>query len=136
MLTEITAKGGCLALGVGPTPAGLIEEPAVRILDEVGEWLGRCGEAIYATRITPDYHQGNLWFTASKDGRVRYAILALPDGEELPDAVSWSGNLPRSARVVLLNSGRKLRATVRDGVVSIRLPKGLKQEPLAFNIEL
>ena len=136
MLTEITAKGGCLALGVGPTPAGLIEEPAVRILDEVGEWLGRCGEAIYATRITPDYHQGNFWFTASKDGLVHYAVLSLPDGEELPETVSWSGHLPHGGRVVLLNNGRKLRATVRDGVVSVRLPKGLEQEPLAFKIEI
>ena len=31
-LAEITAKGGALALGVGPTPAGLIEDEAVLIL--------------------------------------------------------------------------------------------------------
>ena len=47
ILAEITAKGGCLALGVGPTPEGLIEDRAIPILEEIGEWLGRCGEAIY-----------------------------------------------------------------------------------------
>ena len=31
-LAEITAKGGCLALGVGPTPDGLIEDKAIVIL--------------------------------------------------------------------------------------------------------
>lgn len=32
ILAEISAKGGCLALGVGPTPQGLIEEEAVSIV--------------------------------------------------------------------------------------------------------
>ena len=36
ILAEISAKGGCLALGVGPTPQGLIEEEAVSILYQIG----------------------------------------------------------------------------------------------------
>ena len=132
MLAEITAKGGCLALGVGPTPEGLIDARAVPILDEIGEWLGRCGEAVYGTRITADYQEGKLWFNASKDGRTLYAIYALPDGEELPPTLSWSVNLPEGGRVTLLNDGKKLRGRVTDGTLTVRLPKGLRQEPLAF----
>lgn len=38
ILSEITAKGGCLLLGVGPTADGVIEEEVTKRLHEV-EWL-------------------------------------------------------------------------------------------------
>ena len=131
MLSEFTAKGGCLVVCVGPTPEGLIEDKAIVILDEIGEWLSRCGEAIYSTRITDNYNQGNIWFTASKDGKTLYAVYALEDGESLPESISWNGNLPQG-KVTLLNTGKRLKATVKDGVVTLMLPKNLRQEPLAF----
>ena len=135
ILSEITAKGGCFVLGVGPTPSGIIEQAAVEILQEIGDWLGRCGEAIYSTRITEKYNDGNIWFNASKDGKTLYALYALADGETLPDTLEWAGNQPAKGKVVLLNSGKKLRATVKDGRVSVKLPKGLKQEPLALKFQ-
>ena len=136
ILSEIVAKGGCFVLGVGPTPEGLIEPQAEVILQEIGEWLGRCGEAIYGTRITPDYNCGKIWFTASKDGQTRYAVYALPDGETLPATLEWTGNLPKGGKVTVLNNGRKVKATVKDGKVTLKLPKGLKQEPLALKFSL
>ena len=136
-LAEITAKGGCLVLGVGPTPQGLIEAEAVAILDEIGDWMGRCGEAIYATRPTSVYHDGRFWFTVSKDGKTGYAIYALRDGETLPEVLSWRGFLPGSTRVKLLNTGRNLRAIVsKDGSVTLCLPKGVPEEPLALRFAL
>lgn len=136
ILAEIVAKGGCLVLGVGPTPEGLIEDKAITILDEIGEWLSRCGEAIYSTRIAEHYNEGNLWFSKSKDGKTVYAVYALGDGEQLPDSVHWKGYmgyLPEG-KVLLLNTGKSLRTTIKDGVVTVKLPKGLRQEPLAFKI--
>ena len=132
LLAEITAKGGCLALGVGPTPEGLIEDRAIPILEEIGEWLGRCGEAIYSTRITKNYNDGDIWFNASKDGQTLYAIYALKDEEVLPATLTWNGNLPKGGKVTILNNGKKVKATVKDGVVTVKLPKGMKQEPVAL----
>jgi alpha-L-fucosidase len=132
LLSEITAKGGCLALGVGPTPEGLIEDRAIPILEEIGEWLGRCGEAIYSTRITKNYNDGDIWFNASKDGQTLYAIYALKDNENLPATLSWSGNLPKGGKVTILNNGKKVKATIKDGQVTLKLPKGMKQEPVAL----
>ena len=91
-LAEITAKGGCLLLGVGPTPEGEIEPAVVERLHAIGEWLRANGKAIYNTRTTPNYHCGNMWFTADKDGRTLYAIYALPDVESLPATLEWTGN--------------------------------------------
>lgn len=87
-LIEITAKGGALLLGVGPTPQGTIEEKAAICLRQVGEWLKSYGKAIYATRITPHYNDGNVWFTTSKDHKTLYALYALPEGETLPSTIT------------------------------------------------
>ena len=131
ILAEITAKGGSLALGVGPTPEGLIQDEVVTVLKEVGDWMRRCGESMYSTRITPVYNDGSVWFNASKDGKTLYAIYALADDENLPSEISWSGNIP-SGKVTILNNGKKVKATVKDGVVTVKLPKGLAQEPVAL----
>ncbi len=131
ILAEIVAKGGCLVLGVGPTPEGLIEDKAIKILDEIGEWLNRCGEAIYSTRIAEHYNEGNLWFSKSKDGKTVYAVYALEDGKELPSEISWSGNIPKG-KVTVLNNGKTVKPVVKDGKVTVKLPKGLSQEPVAL----
>lgn len=133
-LAEIVAKGGNLVLGVGPTPQGLIQPEAVERLQAIGKWLDRNGRAIYGTVNTPHYHEGNLWFTAARDGSRRYAILALPDGEQLPATLSWSVNLP-AKRVRLLSTGKTLKHTIADGRVTVRLPQGLPAAPLALEIE-
>ncbi len=136
ILSEIVAKGGCFVLGVGPTPTGIIEEPAVVILKEIGEGLGRCGQAIYGTRITEKYNCGNTWFSASKDGKTCYAVYALEDGETLPAELHWCGNLPKGGKVTVLNNGKKVKATIQDGKVTLKLPKGLKNEPIALKFSL
>ena len=134
-LAEITAKGGCLALNVGPTPQGTIEEGAVKVLKEVGTWLRQNGEAIYATRTTANYHCGNVWFTANKDGKTLYAIYALPEGEELPATIEWEGNIPQG-KMTLLQNGKSVKYSCQGGKVTVTLPRGLKDEALAFKFKV
>lgn len=133
-LAEIVAKGGNLVLGVGPTPEGIIQPEAVERLQAIGQWMRANGQAIYNTVNTPHYHEGNIWFTADKDGRCKYAILALPEGEQLPSELTWSVNLP-AKRVRLLTTGKTLKHRIADGKVTVRLPKGLPQQSLAIVIE-
>jgi alpha-L-fucosidase len=135
MLAEICAKGGSLALGVGPTPQGLIQPEVESILQEIGAWLKVNGKAIYNTRITPNYNTGNVWFTADKNEKTLYAIYALPDGEELPEIIEWEGNEP-AGRMTLLKGKRAVSYTYKDGKVTVKLPKGLKNEPLAFSFNV
>ena len=132
-LTEIVAKGGNMVLGVGPTPQGLIEPEAVERLQGIGKWLRTYGQAIYGTTITPHYHEGNLWFTASKDGSRKYAIYALPEGETLPVTISWTVNLPVKS-VRMLGSGKKLKHRISDGRVTVTLPRGMQHQSFALEI--
>ena len=133
-LIEVVAKGGNLVLGVGPTPEGLIEPESVRRLKAIGQWLRQNGKAIYATTITPHYHEGNVWFTKAKDDSHYYAIYRLDEGETLPSTISWSEHLPKKS-IRLLSNGKKLKYKQEGNRVTVTLPRQLPQQSLALEID-
>jgi len=60
-LVDIVSKGGNYLLNVGPTAEGLIPQPSVDRLLEVGAWLETNGEAIYGTSGWKVYGEGPLF---------------------------------------------------------------------------
>lgn len=131
ILSEIVAKGGCLALGVGPKADGTIQPEVVKILLQIGSWLNKNGQAIYSTVNAAHYNDGKVWFTADKNGKTLYAIYALEDGEKTPKTITWTENKPKG-KLILLQNGKSVKYTVKGNQVTVTLPSGLKNEPLAF----
>lgn len=137
-LIEIVAKGGSLLLGVGPSPEGLLPDEVVGRLQEIGRWTSRNGKAIYATRSTAVYNDGNTWFTQSKDGRTVYAMVCLEEGKPLPATVEWSGNAPKKGgKMTLLQSGKRVVWKNVNGKIMVTIPRGLPEDlpALAFEFE-
>ncbi|MES2457589.1 MAG: alpha-L-fucosidase [Bacteroidota bacterium] len=125
-LIEVVAKGGSLLLGVGPRADGTIPEEAVGRLEEIGKWLSVYGRAVYNTRITPQYQDGDTWFTQSKDGKTRYALTCLNTSETTPAFISWKGNIPaKSSKIMLLNTKSSLKWELAGEEVKVWLPKNL-----------
>ena len=131
ILSEIVAKGGCLALGVGPKADGTLQPEVVKNLLQIGNWLNKNGQAIYSTVNAAHYNDGKVWFTADKNGKTLYAIYALEDGEKTPKTITWKENKPKG-KLVLLQNGKSVKYTVKGNQVTVTLPSGLKNEPLAF----
>lgn len=131
ILSEIVAKGGCLALGVGPKADGTLQPEVVKNLLQIGSWLNKNGQAIYSTVNAAHYNDGKVWFTADKNGKTLYAIYALEDGEKTPKTITWTENKPKG-KLVLLQNGKSVKYTVKGNQVTVTLPSGLKNEPLAF----
>lgn len=138
LLAEITAKGGCMVLGIGPKSDGTLEPAVEERLNEIGRWLKRNGQAIYSTVTTEHYNDAdnkNIWFTSSKNRKTLYAIYIPTEGSSLPVSVEWHHNLPKG-KVTLLQTGKTVNYSVKDTLVTVKLPKGLQNEPLVFKFNL
>ncbi len=131
----------CAAMSPGNDPDNAAGKPAKarrQILPLFGKRETPAAFSVFRTIIRedscgrcPPCRDGNVWFTAGKDGSTLYAIYTLRDGETLPDAVTWTGNLPRG-KMKLLAGNKTLKYTCKDNQVCVTLPKGLKDEPLAI----
>jgi alpha-L-fucosidase len=75
LLIEIRAKGGNLALDVGPEPSGRLQPEQERLLTEIGLWNFINHEAVYQVRPCETAREGDVWFTRAKDGSAVFAIV-------------------------------------------------------------
>lgn len=129
-LIEVVAKGGSLLLGVGPKPDGTLTAESMERLQEIGAWLNKNGTAIYNTRITKHYHDGNTWFTQSHKGDHLYALICLGKANEAVPEVVWHSNQPqKGSRIKLLSTGETLTWTLDGDKVKVRLPASVLKEP-------
>jgi len=82
MLADIASKGGNYLLNIGPKADGLVPAEAVRILQEVGNWLDKYGESIYGTTGSP---VGKLAWgrCTAKPGKLYLHVFHWPTDEQL-----------------------------------------------------
>jgi len=81
LLVGAVGRDGNLLLNVGPRPDGQIEPKQAERLREVGDWLKRYGQSIYATRGGP-YLPGDFGVSTYHD-RTIYLHILNPTGKTL-----------------------------------------------------
>lgn len=119
-MAEVVAKGGSLLLGVGPDAQGEIPSGALQKMEEIGRWMKKNGEAIYNTRTTTIYRDGDVFFTQAIDSGRRYAIACVPEGQPLPSQIKWRGNVPKKgSKVIWLQTGKPVKWKREGEVVTI-----------------
>jgi alpha-L-fucosidase len=122
ILMEVVAKGGNLALNVGPQPDGRLPKGAVQSIKDLGAWMKTYGEAVYGTRICAPYYTGNCAFT--RKGNTVYCTYLYPN-EDVP--VSEQVMIPYSesvAGIELVGTEGRLDFTRTEQGLSVRLPAG------------
>ena len=121
LLIDVVAKGGNLALNVGPQPDGRLPAGAQASMCGLGDWLKVNGEAIYGSRVLPPYKSGNIALT-QRDG-IRYAIRLFPQaGETVDRQILVPLNDPVS-KVTLLGHRESLAFTAVPTGIRIELPE-------------
>jgi alpha-L-fucosidase len=120
ILARVSMLGGSLLLNVGPNGEGALPQESVRILREVGEWLDRCGESVYATRdkVLPF----NLFGSTVAHGNHLYLFLERYFGE----TVTLGGLEPDVVCAEVLGTGQRLKAHREGGQTHLT---GLPPEP-------
>lgn len=122
-LVDITAKGGNYLLNVGPSAEGLIPEPSVVRLAEMGQWMKINSEAIYNTKGLTNYKEGeHIRFTSSNNGKSTYVIFNKVAGNE----IKFSLLTPKAgSKVYLLGWDKPLAWSIKDGATVVKLPAEL-----------
>ena len=117
-LIDIASKGGNYLLNVGPDSTGLIPEPEVERLKEMGAWLKANGAAIYGASASP-FPQALKWGRCTqKDGKLYLHVFDWPaDGKLLVPLL----NQKASAKL-LAGSRAKLKCAAGPEGLTIQLP--------------
>jgi len=111
---------------VGPKPDGTLPQEVINRLAEIGKWMNKNGEAIYNTRTTKNYREGNIFFTQSKDGKLRYAIACFKENEALPAFIEWRNNPAlKGSRIKFLETGEEVKWIVDGNTTRVFLPSSL-----------
>jgi alpha-L-fucosidase len=77
-LVDVVSKNGNYLLNVGPTSEGVIPQPSVERLAEVGKWLKVNGEAVYGAKPNPFGYEFDWGSITSKPGRMYLHIVEWP----------------------------------------------------------
>ena len=111
IFADVLGMGGNLLLDIGPKADGTIPDEQQEILEELGRWTHKHGEAIYGTRagLPPGHFYGPT--TLSRDRETLY--LFLPHRPGGPIVVRGLKNQINRARIV--GNGTKLVTNVMGG---------------------
>ncbi len=131
-LIDIASKGGNYLLNVGPTAEGLIPQPSVQRLADVGRWMKVNGESIYETTASPFATQLSFGRATSKGRRIYLHVFDWPaDGKlQMP---SWGRPVRRA--YLLANPRGALKFTQTSGGIALQTPANAP-DPIASVIVL
>jgi alpha-L-fucosidase len=102
LLSDIVGKGGTYLLNVGPTAEGVIPEPSVQVLKEVGRWIEANEEAIRGTSGNP-FETEFEWGTITlKTGRVYIHLFQWSD-----NSFSINGLTNKVQKAYMLEDSKK-----------------------------
>lgn len=123
MLIEIVAKGGNLALNVGPQPDGRLSRTAISRIEGMGTWLKAYGESIYGTRVCEPYSIGNIHFTQKNEQTYAFYLYG-DEKQEVKPTVVLPLNNQDVARVDLVAGAEDIQFTKTGEGIEVELPEG------------
>jgi alpha-L-fucosidase len=121
LLVNVAGRDGNLLLNVGPRPDGQIDPPQAERLRQVGAWLTKYGESIYATRGGP-FLPGDYGATTHRDKNIYVHVLKWPADKLVLPAI------PAKILRALLLTGGTVTFTQTDAVIEISVPAEHRNE--------
>lgn len=128
-LIKTVGGGGNLLFNVGPMPDGRIEPRQVERLKEMGRWLKKYGEAVYATKGGPYKPSEKLASTRKDNSIYLFVFNWKKDIVKVP--------LPPNVHLKTCSilTGDALKFSTTNGDLKIQIPKA-QQKQLVLTIKL
>jgi alpha-L-fucosidase len=121
-LVRAAGSNANFLLNVGPMPNGKIQPEFVSPLKEMGQWLGKYGEAIYGTRggpLTP-----RTWGVTTQKGNKVYVHIL-----EWPDSALLLPRLPKPVKsAYFLKDNSKTEFAENDYGLMLKIPLGARDD--------
>jgi len=117
MLIDCASKGGNLLLNVGPTPEGLIPQPSVDRLAEVGKWMKTNSQSIYDTSPSP-FTKLAFGKCTQKPGKLFLHVFNSPADNTL--LVPMTATISKA--YLLADPSKSLPTSATDQGIQIKLP--------------
>ncbi|GHT54209.1 hypothetical protein FACS189451_05960 [Bacteroidia bacterium] len=122
---EIASKGGNFLLNVGPDPHGVIPQPAVHTLKEVGRWMEKNGEAVYGTvknQLLNPFEYGYVTQKTTPDGKFHW-FLHVSSGYWNEGKVYLYGIKEQPAGATYFADGTQANVEWNNNILTIHLPE-------------
>jgi alpha-L-fucosidase len=121
MLIRCAGGDGNMLLNIGPEPSGAIDSGQVERLKEIGAWLAKNGQSIYATRGGP--YKPAKHVVSTRHGHTVYLhVLAWP--EEVLTLPALPARIIGSS----LLTGGQVQVSQTDAGIEISVPKSDRQK--------
>lgn len=137
-LVKIISRGGNYLLNIAPGPNGDFDQAAYDRLEELSAWIAINESAIYASRAVAPYHEGEYYYTQSKDGKtINVFHLQESEAYEAPSTLSFvlpEGIDPEYISVLGING--KIKWKKNGDKIEITLPVASKELKYATVIQM
>ena len=114
-LINVVSYGGNYLLNIGPKGDGSVVPFEAEVLEEIGDWLKKNGDAIYETEASPFREQFDWGMITRKANRLNLILSG-----SRPTDGHIQLNMPNYKLVK--SDGKLSKCTQKDGVIDISLP--------------
>lgn len=127
-LIKIISRGGNYLMNIAPGPNGDYDPVVYLRLKEIAAWMDVNGSAVFGTRSIAPYHEGQVYFTRSKDSKtVNVFHISESTDYTAPSTISFT--LPeqyRPKKLNVLGTSSKIRWKQSGNTVEVMIPKDAK----------
>jgi alpha-L-fucosidase len=128
-LLACASRNGNYMINVGPLPDGTFPNQSSALLQSVGKWLQKNGDAVYGADKSPFPWNYDWGFVTQKPGKLFLSVMEWPTKEKL----HLNGLLSQVKKVYLLDGGKELKYEQKGRFLTIDVA-GINPDSLATAI--
>ncbi len=137
-LVKIISRGGNYLMNIAPGPNGDYDATVYERLEEIAGWMKNNESAVFSTRAVQPYHDGDFYYTRSKDGNI-INVFHLNEQSDYTAPGTLTFKVPESFHpqsVTVLGLPSKVQWSRNGNTIKIRLPEERSKLKYALAVQI